>query len=84
MSTQTAKRKRSSRHRWKPRHYGPPKALTLFLILFVLFGGILYGIWYATREVPHAAAKGNRAAIETRPMIRLAFSSSHILGRSPG
>ena len=59
MSTHTA-RKRSSRRprqRWKPREYGPPKVLAFCLILFVLLGGAVFGVWSVTHAKPQVQAK---------------------------
>ncbi len=37
-----------------PRGEGPPRILGLVLIIFVVIGGIVGGVWYATRTTPKA------------------------------
>ncbi len=39
---------------------GPPRLLRFLIILFVLVGSLVAGVWYNTREIPRAAANEGR------------------------
>ena len=49
----------SARH--VPVNFGPPSILRFSLVLFVVVGGLLAGVLYATRKAP-AAATGQPAS----------------------
>ncbi len=56
-------------HRQDSHHHcfedGPPQYLRFLLILFVIVGGLVAGIWYNTREIPSAAAHEDRQPLAT-------------------